>query len=88
MRSISFFNGKPVEAGGRKAQEQADSAFEHEESISKGARHLLIAALHRRGIRHSSMRSHGLAGPNGTDFLGCLITDRRNKTKLQTLSRY
>ncbi len=52
-----FLDGKPVETGEGKAQEQADSAVEYEESVTEGLLNLLARPLYCCGIRNAPVGS-------------------------------
>src|ERR1700675_990972 len=80
-----FLERETVNAGESKAEKQTDSALEHKKSLSEGPFHLRFRAPHRCRIGHTPMGSHGLARPHRADFIGCIVTDRKNNIELLSI---
>jgi hypothetical protein len=74
-----FLYGECVQTRERKAKKNANSSVEHKESFTKRFLDLFRRALDRCRVRNASVRGHGLTGPNGTDFLGGVITNGENE---------
>jgi hypothetical protein len=79
--AVHFFFGGLVEAGERKREEQIDTAFKVNESVVEGAGNFFGSALDGGGIGNAPMRGDGMAGPDGADFLGSVITDGDDEIK-------
>ena len=72
-----------VETGEGQTKEQANPALKHHEGIAKRAFYLLRRSLNTRGIGNTPVRGHRLAGSDGTNFLGSVVTDREYEIELR-----
>ena len=80
-----FLDSEPVKTGEWKAQEQADSAFEHEESVTKRFLYFLARPLDYCRIGNAPMRRHRLTGPERADLLCGIVTDSKDKIELGSI---
>jgi hypothetical protein len=74
-----FLQRKTIQSGKGQTQEQTDSSIEEQECVTESSFHLLLHAAHCSGIGHTPVRGQRLARPYRADFVGRVITDRKNK---------
>src|SRR5580704_735797 len=74
-----FLDGEMIEGRQRQGEEEADSAIEMHESVAKCFVDLFGRACNCSGIRDTPMSGHRLAGPDGANLAGSVVTNSKNK---------
>jgi hypothetical protein len=74
-----LLQGQFFETCERETEQQTDSAVQNHESIMESSRDLFGTSLRGGRVRHTPMRRHGLARPDGTDLLGGGVAHGKNK---------
>jgi len=78
-----FLDRQLIEAREGQAKEQTDPAVENHKGVAVGLLDCFARAIHGGGIRNSPMRGHGLARPDGTYFVGGLVTHGEDEIQLR-----
>src|SRR6204780_5899366 len=79
-----LFDCEPIQSWKRKAQEQTYSAVEQKKRVAKRFLDSLLASSNRCRVGYAPMSCHGLAGPDGTNLFGGIVTNREHKIEIRS----
>ena len=78
-----FLDRQLIEAREGQTKEQTDPAVENHEGVAEGLFDCFPRAIHSGGVGNAPMRGHGLARPDGTYFVGRLVTHGEDEIQLR-----
>src|SRR4051794_8414034 len=82
-----LLQNKSVDRGERKTKKQRNAAFENCERIPERAFKLLSSSLHGRRVGNAPVCGHGLARPEGADFIDRVVADGKDKIQFRSVWR-